>query len=851
MRLLTALVLVAVGCGGDPPLAPDAPLDAASPVDASVTTEQCAYEPVPATAGAGGTVEAGALRAGAAEQILPVPVGTALGGYTGRASFFGGGSPVDSREVAISGSFAPSIGVTAAPRVKVLALAAGGETVVIVKLDVIFVYEGMVAELEARLGPAFAGKVLVAASHSHSAWAQHTGHGPLQLGAGRHRELVSARMLDAMVATAETALARLEPARLGVHTSQTFDAEDAINRDRRSVNDALPGGNRGDDHLALLRVDRADGSPIAIVPIFGEHPTLNGEDNALASSDATGALERLWQEQFDAPVVVMHLQSAGGDSTAVGHGGIDCATRPVPAEPCFEWTSEEGHARAALPTLQAAWEAAGAAMLESLELEMVTRSIELGPDPATFAIRGGALAYAPWDGVTPADGVVSTDGALRSPIDEFNAPVGAALCEGPSAMFPPAMIPGTDGIVPYGSCLRFDEAAPLIEDLFDIAVAVDATHPVCETTRTTISALHLGPLVLATLPGEVTILIADLVRERTGSTATAPVIPLGYAQGHVGYLLRPEDWVLGGYEPSVTFWGPLEAESIVERLAELVPLARSPAREDATVGGTTRVVPLHPDDDLERDDPAPDAGTVPAAVPAETWARTGTPVVAEPAPVIPRVAGLATFTFIGDDPLVRTPRVILEREVGAGFEPARRRSGAVVEDGELVVAYTPVPLQRMPGVAQTHVWTVEWQAVPWVGMPDHDGLAERANLPLGRYRFAVTGDGWTLTSTAFEVVSGGTRVDSVARGGGSITGRLALHAPLGWRLLDLALPSNQPVPVRTQPITVELVDASGTVVATRSGSTDAAGAFSVADATAATDIHVIDRHGNAARAALP
>ena len=37
---------------------------------------------------------------------------------------------------------------------------------------------------------------------------------------------------------------------------------------------------------------------------------------------------------------------------------------------------------------------------------------------------------------------------------------------------------------------------------------------------------------------------------------------LGYSQGHVGYMLRPEDWMMGGYEPSVTFWGPLAAEHI-------------------------------------------------------------------------------------------------------------------------------------------------------------------------------------------------------------------------------------------------------------------------------------------------
>src|SRR5690606_16549158 len=112
---------------------------------------------------------------------------TALGGYTSRAGFLGSAGVVDAREVAISGSFNPSIGVTTAPRVKAVALTAGEETVILLKMDAIFVYEGMVFDLEQRLGPEYAGKVIISASHSHSAWAQFTGHGPLKLGAGQMR----------------------------------------------------------------------------------------------------------------------------------------------------------------------------------------------------------------------------------------------------------------------------------------------------------------------------------------------------------------------------------------------------------------------------------------------------------------------------------------------------------------------------------------------------------------------------------------------------------------------------------------------------------------------------------------
>lgn len=841
MRPGLALVLFAlVACGGDDPVTP--------PVS-EVTTEHCSYLPVPTTARSGGTVAAAPLRAGAADRVLHIPVGTALGGYTGRAGFISSAGSVDARKVSLSGTFNPSIGVTAAPRVKALALAAADETVIILKADIIFAYEGLVFDIEERLGAEFHGKVLLATSHSHSGWAQFTGHGPLKLGSGQLRDLVYKRFLDDFEGAAREAIAALEPARLGIFADSTFDQDDVINRDRRGDNDQLPGGDKGDEQLFMIRVDRANGSPLAIVPVFGEHGTLNDEDNPFASSDAPGALERALEEQFDQKVVVMHLQSAGADTSPHGHGGVDCNVKPgKPSDPCFTWANEEGHGRGAIPELMAAWNSAGTAMLDSLELEMVTRSIETGPFPETFSIRDGALTYAPHNDERTPDRVVFDGQNLATPIDEFNAPVGAGLCETEVPMFPAAAIPGTEGILVYGSCLKLDIAAEILEPIFDIKFGVDATHPVCETTRTTISALRIGDHVIGTLPGEVSVLIADLVREK--SPVGGKTIVVGYAQGHVGYMLRPEDWVLGGYEPSVTFWGPLEAEYITEQLLDLIPLAMTPAREDAAADSATRVGGATTVDELEIDNPAPMAGTIPATIPAVTWARTGTPTTAQPAAQIPRVSGIATFTWIGDDPQIKTPRVTLQVETNPGtFTPVLRRSGRVVDDGEIVLAYTPSPLQRSG--PQTHLWVVEWQAVPWLGAPNVDGLDARGGVPLGRYRFHVEGSGWTLDSNAFEVVEGGVVAQGVQRTGGNIRAAATWHAPKGWRLMHMNLMSNQPIPVTNQQVRLELLDQNNGVLSSTLVNTDGAGVAQVADNAAARQVRIVDRFGNRVTAAIP
>ena len=853
-RSITVLVFAGVvGCGGGKSAPPDSGV---------VTTDQCTYQALNPTANAGTAVASGTLMAGAAENVLDIPVGTALGGYTARAQFLSDAPTVDTRKVAISGTFNPSIGFSAAPRVKAVALNAGGEQVVIVKSDMIFVYEGMLYDLEQRLGPDFAGKVILASSHSHSAWAQMTAYGPLKLGAGQLRDLVYTRFLDTFEATARAAIAAERPAQIGFFADPNFDPTDQITRDRRGENDVLPGGKRKDDHLYLIRIDGTDNAPIAIIPVYGVHGTLEDENNPLATSDAPGAMERVLEEQFDSDVVVMHLQSAGADTSPVGHGGLDCDVHPGTAtDPCFPFGQEEGHGIVAEPTIMAAWTAAGSAMQTSLEISMITRSVETGPNASTFTIRGGSatytpfpatqLSYAPFDSShTPDGNIYDTDGTtLLSPIDEFNAPVGAALCEYPEPMFPSAAIVGTDGLLPYGSCLRLDVAGSILGEIFDVDFAVDPFHPVCETTRTTISALRIGDYLIGTMPGETSVLLNDYIRENSPVDALHTII-VGYAQGHVGYMLRPEDWVLGGYEPSVTFWGPLEAEYLAEQLGALMPLALMTSRQDGTAAGTTRVANVTPTDTFPIDDPAPMAGTIPTTVPPDVWQRTGHPAQVQPATTIPRVSGIATFVWIGDDPSTQTPRVTLEVQQGDAFVAATRKSGRPVDDAELIVAYTPEPLQRGSG-PQTHVWDVEWQAVPWLGDTGVDDLDSRGGVALGTYRFHVVGKGWTLDSDPFQVVAGGVTT-TATRTAGNINMVVSWVAAKGWRLLDLTLPSNQPVPIRAQAITVQLLDVGGANVGSLVSTTsDMNGNVTVTDNATATSAVVTDRFGNAETITLP
>ena len=359
---LVALALLSISaCGDDgPAAAEDAGGDAAAP-DAGpsfpASTDHCDYEPMPSTAGAGGTVTAGAVSAGAAELALPVEVGSTLGAYTARAAGFGGAAnSVDRRFMEVSGTFNPSIGIETRPMARALALTAGDETIVLVQADLAIADEELTFRIADALGPDHSGKVALLTSHTHSGWGHYTTHSGMQVGFGAIRARVQEAIGGALIEVARAALDARVPARVGIAHDPEFDLDDRVNRDRRGENDELAGGSFDDHDLFVIRVDATDdGRPIAVLPVFGMHGTLNDADNQLASTDAPGAVARALEESFDEPVVVMHLQGAGGDASPVGSGGTDCGEGP-----CYAFARAESVGRYARDAILTAWEDAGA-----------------------------------------------------------------------------------------------------------------------------------------------------------------------------------------------------------------------------------------------------------------------------------------------------------------------------------------------------------------------------------------------------------------------------------------------------------------------------------------------------------
>lgn len=162
---------------------------------------------------------------------------------------------------------------------RALYLTAGGEAL-LVQCDLCLLApvqaEWVRARIAERTGIAPA-RILVGCTHTHSGpdtglWAALRGEAPAP---------DVAALLDAAVRAACQAFDGAASARLGVGVTQA-----RIGRNRRRADGPL------DPEVLVVRVDRANGSPLAVLWNHGCHPTALGHDNLLWSADWPGAARR-------------------------------------------------------------------------------------------------------------------------------------------------------------------------------------------------------------------------------------------------------------------------------------------------------------------------------------------------------------------------------------------------------------------------------------------------------------------------------------------------------------------------------------------------------------------------------
>ena len=226
------------------------------------------------------------FRAGVAKADLDPPTGLPMAGYGTRYSK-GTLDPLEAR---------------------VLVLSDGSRNIALVTLDLCFPFDPPVMD-EIRAG--VRGKVDEVVFH-----ASHTHSGPTYSLAPEAAEHAVPRVVSAIEAAAQS----LAPAKIGNGWGQTYigfnrryvrldGSVQMFWRNEPKISSTFP----VDPTVGVIRVDKADGAPLAILVHYACHPVIFGPDNLDYSADYPGEMRRYVEQQIGGGVMAFFLQGAPGD----------------------------------------------------------------------------------------------------------------------------------------------------------------------------------------------------------------------------------------------------------------------------------------------------------------------------------------------------------------------------------------------------------------------------------------------------------------------------------------------------------------------------------------------------------
>jgi hypothetical protein len=227
------------------------------------------------------------LRAGVAKADLDPPLGIPMAGY-GAARFSKGTlDPLEAR---------------------VLALSDGSRTIAFITLDLCFTFDEKAMDQIRADVHSTVDEVIFHASHTHS--------GPTYSEAPQAVQHAVPRMEDAIRA----ATASMVPVAIGNGWGQTYigfnrryvETNGAVQmfwRNETKVSTTFP----VDPTVGVIRIDRRDGTPLAILVNYACHPVVLGPDSFHYSADYPGEMRRAIEQELGHDAMAFFLQGAPGD----------------------------------------------------------------------------------------------------------------------------------------------------------------------------------------------------------------------------------------------------------------------------------------------------------------------------------------------------------------------------------------------------------------------------------------------------------------------------------------------------------------------------------------------------------
>lgn len=227
------------------------------------------------------------LRAGVAKADLDPPLGIPMAGY-GAARFAKGTlDPLEARVVALSD---------------------GSRTIALVTLDLCFTFDEKAMDQIRTAVHASVDEVIFHASHTHS--------GPTYSEVPQAVQHAVPRIASAIRAAA----AAMVPVQIGNGWGQTYigfnrryvETNGEVQmfwRNETKVSTTFP----VDPTVGMIRIDRRDGTPLALLVNYACHPVVLGPDSFNYSADYPGEMRRVVEQAMGHDAMAFFLQGAPGD----------------------------------------------------------------------------------------------------------------------------------------------------------------------------------------------------------------------------------------------------------------------------------------------------------------------------------------------------------------------------------------------------------------------------------------------------------------------------------------------------------------------------------------------------------
>jgi hypothetical protein len=649
----------------------------------------------------------GDLVAGVANTLMNYPIGVPLGGFGTRAAANDGRYAV---------SLKASAGQFEGLYARAIVLDNGERHLMIIRLPVIFtdmaLHEEVARALQEETGEEWRDSLMISSTHTHSGPCRHW-HLPEQaaaplgsFGIGEFSQFFHDRMKEVAVGLALEALENRAPAKIGWEIIESFDNDDQVGRDRWTQTPPFD-----DNRVLLMRVDDLDDVPIAALFSYGAHGTDNGTD--YLTGDGIGHTETAFEaalgREFGRFIPAFYLnQNSGTMGPAGGAAGHD-----------FPMSME-----------RMGWAFVDKTFDDFLAIE-TQREMTLTTNNMRFYLSYDLMGY-------ERDQFGST----------FNRPFGGEYHYG-----------GLSCVGQFGG----DEDYATHQTLEDLTCAgalqfLLYNSPPTTLTRSQIMTIELNGLTSVVVPGELSMELSwEMLRRLRDDFGVDPLEAwtFGYANDHLFYLLptnlrgelppfpgistpmAPDEYpdfafsfLQGGYESTMSMWGPAHGDFLIDRVAE------------------TYHQMIDTEFDLGREEPVPSQYDGREEEPFErqsTEASVAGAITVQPPSEVARFDTIEIAWFGGDPEaeMPQVPVVTLERFEDDAWSP-------VITDS--LVPYTNLTPKMITRVRQEadgedFEWVVRWE--------------ELGNFPSGTYRFQIAGHyfdaaferlPYTVATDEFEVV---------------------------------------------------------------------------------------------------